>query len=82
MKRVAIAAGLHTPSWAFAYAVADVLPMVARSGLVFPLIVKVFHSHPIPGMHTPSLRYFVLKKNWLHGEVLMVTHSHRISTAP
>lgn len=47
MKRVALAAGLATPAWAFAYRKDDVLPAVHRARLAFPMLVKHHNSYVV-----------------------------------
>jgi D-alanine-D-alanine ligase-like ATP-grasp enzyme len=54
MKRVALAAGLSTPAWTFAYRMHEVLPNVSRSGLEYPLIVKHHNSYSSIGLTRES----------------------------
>jgi len=54
MKRVALAAGLSTPVWAFAYAAADVQEAVRLGGLDFPMLVKHHNSYSSIGFTQPS----------------------------
>jgi D-alanine-D-alanine ligase-like ATP-grasp enzyme len=54
MKKVALANGLSTPAWAFAYHKDEVLGNVISCGLSYPMLVKHFNSYSSIGLTRDS----------------------------